>query len=503
MILPSTPTPTTETTRTSPSLQATTSYNQRFELFTGNSTLIKFLQNSSHFSQGNAPQNTIITPLTTQIPDSTPIFLPVPSTDQTLFTTTRFKISPTNKNTGYLQAVVNPVLPGGKTQTGDETGKNVVDANNRFAFALYTHLNKNNAGKNIFFSPFSISTVFALVYEGARGSTADQIQSVFHYPKDDAARRSEYSTIIDGLNDGNSGYTLRVADALWAEKRYAFLPEYTSIARNYYDAGTINLDFHNQPENSRITINRWVDEKTNDKIKDLLPGGSITEDTKLVITNAIYFKGTWVRQFSKSDTKEDKFYVTSAKPVKVQMMQNDAYYRYAETSSMQAIEMPYTHEGGKELSMLVVLPKGTTLTAVENSLTGNGLADLEATLDSQRVIVFFPKFKLETKYSLANNLKALGMPIAFSDKSDLSGMDGTRHLILSDAIHKAYIDLNEEGTEAAAATAIEVYSESSGIGGNEPPIPVFRADHPFIFFIQDRDTGAILFMGRMMNPVGS
>ena len=140
------------------------------------------------------------------------------------------------------------------------------------------------------------------------------------------------------------------------------------------------------------------------------------------------------------------------------MMQNDAHYNYAETSSMQALEMPYTHESGKEWSMLVVLPKGTTLAAVENSLAGNGLADLEATPDSQRVIVFFPKFKIETKYSLANNLKALGMPIAFSDKADLSGMDGTRHLIISDAIHKAYIDLNEEGTEAASATAIEVFS---------------------------------------------
>ena len=338
------------------------------------------------------------------------------------------------------------------------------------------------------------------MYEGARGSTANQIQSVFHYPKDDAVRRSEYSAIIHGLNEGNSGYTLRVADALWAEKTYAFLPEYTSLAQNYYDAGTINLDFSNQPEASRRTINTWVEDKTNDKIKDLMPGGSITEDTKLVITNAIYFKGTWVRQFAKENTMEDKFYVSSAKSVKVQMMSGDAYYNYAETNDLQALEMPYTHESGKELSMLVVLPKGKSVDTVASSLAGTGLSDLRSKLDSKEVIVVFPKFKLDTQYGLNNNLKTLGMPIAFSDTADFSGMDGAGGLIITDVSHKAFIDVNEEGTEAAAATGI-----SMGYGQSYDPTPVtiFRADHPFIFFIQDRDTGAILFMGRISNPVGS
>ncbi len=227
--------------------------------------------------------------------------------NQTKFTTTRFRILPVSKNTGYRQAFVKPVQPGGTkpVSPGNVSVKDVTEANNLFAFDLYADFNKNpvNDGKNIFFSPFSISTVLALAYEGARGTTADQIQAVFHYPTDNNTRRSEYSAIIAGLNDGNSGYTLQTANALWAEKTYRFLPEFTGIAQDYYDAKTINLDFAGQPEISRNTINRWVEDKTNDKIRDLLPAGSITPDTKLVITNAIYFKGTWVKQFCKGRDK--------------------------------------------------------------------------------------------------------------------------------------------------------------------------------------------------------
>jgi serpin B len=466
--------------------------------------MMKFLQNSSHLLQGTTQENTGFTTITTQIQDPVPVILSVSSTNQISFLTTRSKILPVNKNTGYLKAFVKPVLPGGTkpASTGNGTVKEVAEANNQFAFDLYSDLNKNpvNAGKNAFFSPFSISTALALAYEGARGTTADQIQSVFHYPTDNSTRRSEYSTLIGGLNDGNSGYTLRAANALWAEKTYRFLPEFTSIAQNYYDAKTFNLDFVNQPENSRNTINKWVEDKTNDKIRDLLPGGSITHDTKLVITNAIYFKGTWVKQFAKDETKADKFFVSPGNSVDVQMMQRtdqDAMFNYAETGGMQVLEMPYTHSSGKELSMVVILPEGNeSLASAEGFLSGNGLSDLKSKLSSQRVMVYFPKFKLETDYNLAGDLKAMGMPLAFSDDADFSGMDGTRDLVISDVVHKAYIDVNEEGTEAAAATGA-VFTTKSIF---QEPVPVFRADHPFVFFIQDRDTGTILFMGRVINP---
>jgi serpin B len=402
---------------------------------------------------------------------------------------------------------VAPVLPVSKDGTkeivpGSDAGKNVVEANNRFTFELYSNLDKDtgNSGKNIFFSPFSISTALALVYEGARGSTADQIQSVFHFPTDNASRRSEYSAVLAGLNEGNSGYTLSTANALWAEKTYSFLPEYTRVAKVYYDADTKNLDFVHQPEQSRNTINKWVADQTNDKIKDLLPAGSIDAATRLVITNAIYFKGMWVKQFEKDQTKDAPFTVAQGRSVTVRMMQRtdeDAIYNYMETSSMQVLEMPYTSKGGKALSMLVILPKGESLNSVETSLAGSGLSDLKSKLTSQRVMVYFPKFKIETQYSLSKNLQSMGMPIAFSGNADFSGMDGTKDLAISDVVHKAFIDVNEEGTEAAAATGAVISLKAIA---DVNPVPVFRADHPFLFFIVDDDTGNILFMGRVTNP---
>lgn len=405
----------------------------------------------------------------------------------------------------YQTATIRPVVPGGtkKPATGGNTGKDVVEANNRFAFELYSNIDKNpdSAGKNIFYSPFSISTVLALVYEGARGNTADQIQEVFHFPTDNTTRRSEYSAVIDGLNNGNTGYTLNTANALWAEKTSSFLPAYTSVAKSCYDADTRTLDFIHQPEQSRTTINNWVAGRTHDKIKDLLPAGSIDPSTRLVITNAIYFKGTWVKQFDKDQTQDAPFTVAPGQTVTVSMMQRtdeDAVYNYTETDSMQVLDMPYTSKGGKSLSMLVVLPKSESVDTTEASLAGTVLADLRNKLTQERVMVFFPKFKLETQYGLTENLESMGMPVAFSGDADFSGMDGKRDLLISEVFHKAYIDVNEEGTEAAAATGA-VISYCQGFD-TPPPIPVFNADHPFVFFITDDDTGNILFMGRVTNP---
>jgi serpin B len=487
--------------------QSPTAYNQRFAPVPDSPGLMKFLQNSSHLPGGIIQEKKGFTPVIPQIPDSVPVLLSVSSANRSALTSTRFRIVPANKNTGYQQAFVKPVLPGGprKVSPGNGTVTDVVDANNRFASELYTQLDKNpvNSGKNVFFSPFSISTVLALAYEGARGTTADQIQAVFHYPTDNNTRRSEYATLIASLNDGNSGYTLRAANALWAEKTYRFLPEFAGIAQNYYDAKTINLDFVRQPEISRNTINKWVEDKTNDKIKDLLPAGSITPDTKLVITNAVYFKGTWVKQFAKDETKDDKFFISPGNSADVRMMQRtdeDATFNYAETGGIQVLEMPYTHSSGKELSMIIILPGlNTSLAATESTLSGSGLSDLKSSLRPQRVRVYFPKFRMETDYSLSGDLTEMGMPDAFSNDADFSGMDGTRNLVISDIVHKAYIDVNEEGTEAAAATG-GVFTSKSIFP--EQPVPVFRADHPFIFFIQDRDTGAVLFIGRLMNPAG-
>lgn len=394
-----------------------------------------------------------------------------------------------------------PTPPAGEDIPEAGGNDSVAAGNNRFAFDLYQELRNDPAyaEENLFFSPYSISSALAITYEGARGRTADEIRAVFHLPADDTVRREGFRAIDAGINRADAGYTLRTANALWAEKTYAFLPDYIETAREYYGANVTNLDFATQPGASRITINRWVEERTNDLIKDLLPEGSISPLTRLVITNAIYFKGTWVKQFDENKTVEAEFRKGPGESVSVQMMQRtdeEAVYGYAETDSLQVLKMPYAHENGAGLSMLVILPDD--IEAAEESLDAQKIDDLRQSLTERRVNVYLPKFSLEETYPLAGTLAAMGMPTAFTDAADLSGMDGTQNLFISSVVHKAFVDVNEEGTEAAAATGVIINLKTS-IEEEKPP--TFRADHPFIFAILDNDTGTILFMGRVVDPV--
>jgi len=391
--------------------------------------------------------------------------------------------------------------------SGSNSATQAVSAgNNRFAFDLYGVLSSTpaGAGQNIFYSPFSISSALAITGEGAKGTTADEINSVFHFPANATVRREGFLQINKGFNAADAGYTLRTANALWAEKNYSFLPSFTSIAGTYYSANVTNLDFVHAPEESRVIINTWVEEKTEKKIRDLLPAGSIDSLTRLVITNAVYFKGTWVRQFDAARTQDADFLTETGKTVNVKMMQDtgsEAEYRYAETNSVQYIELPYTHESGKALSMAVILPKDKDLQTAEAVLDESNLSALNDAAYVQRVMVYLPKFKMETEYRLPDTLSAMGMPTAFTfGAADFSGMDGTTDLYISDVIHKAFIDVNEEGTEAAAATAV-VMRAGAAAPGEDPP--VFRADHPFVFLIRDDETGTILFIGRVADPSGS
>jgi serpin B len=413
-------------------------------------------------------------------------------------------------------APAQPVSPVEKTPVGQTptpvimtdagSTKAVADASNRFAFDLYSRLAKDReyTGSNIFFSPFSLSSALAITYEGARGKTADEIRSVFYFPASDSARRRGFAGLNAGINSGDPSYSLRTANALWAEKTYPFLTEYVSTAERSYGAKTTNLDFKGNPEDSRITINTWVEDKTENRIRDLIPSGVIDPMTRLVITNAIYFKGDWVKQFDKNKTTDADFRISPGRIVRVSMMQRtdeDAIYLYMENSDLQMLSMPYEHTTGKELSMIVLLPKSDSLTATEASLTAGTLSALQQSATSRRVMVYFPKFILKTKYSLPETLGAMGMPTAFTGNADFSGMDGTNNLLISDVIHQAFVDVNEEGTEAAAATAVVM--KLAAAPANPEPVPVFRADHPFIFLIQDDETGAILFMGRVVDPAGS
>ena len=383
----------------------------------------------------------------------------------------------------------------------------VTEANNRFAFDLYSRLAKNPeyTGSNLFFSPFSISSALAITYEGAKGKTADEIRSVFHFPENNTALRDGFSAMNAGINSGDSSYSLRSANALWAEKTYPFLTDYVTTVEHSYGAKITNLDFIGHSEDSRVTINSWVEDKTEDRIKDLIPAGVIDPMTRLVITNAIYFKGDWVMQFDKNKTSDAEFRTAPGKVVMVPMMQRtdeDAIYLYTENSDLQMLSMPYEHTTGKKLSMVILLPKEDSLIKTEVSLNVEALSSLMQSAESRQVKVYFPKYTLKTKYDrLGRTLAAMGMPTAFTGKADFSGMDGTTSLLISDVIHQAFVDVNEEGTEAAAATAVVM--KLAAAPANPDPIPVFRADHPFIFLIQDDETGSVLFMGRVVNPTSS
>jgi len=380
--------------------------------------------------------------------------------------------------------------------TTSEGVSSVVQANNQFAFELYSEFKDEYKESNVFFSPYSISTALAMTYEGARGQTADEMQSVFHFPEDAAVRRPAFAKVYNQINKEEKNYTLSTANALWAEKSYSFLNEYIDLIESSYAGKVTNLDFKKDAENSRRIINAWVEKQTNDKIKNLIPSGVLGEMTRLVITNAVYFKGNWLKHFDKENTNEEDFRASPDNTIKVQMMFSGGEFNYAETEELQILEMHYE---GKELSMLVLLPKEDDLESLEESLDAEKLSELKNMLEEQPVDVYMPKFTFDTKYSMVETLKNMGMLTAFSaGNADFSGMDGTRNLYISDVIHQAFVEVNEEGTEAAAATAV-VMKLTMAPAPEELP-PVFRADHPFIFIIQDSESGNILFLGKVADP---
>ncbi len=379
----------------------------------------------------------------------------------------------------------------GSTQQGT---KDVASANNKFAFDLYSQLDKSESG-NLFYSPYSISAALAMTYEGAKGKTAKEMKSVFHFPKNNILRPS-FAAIYNDINKGAKDYELRTGNALWAQQDFPFLADYTSRVEKYYGGKAANLDFVKESEKSRQTINSFIGEQTNNKIKDLIPTGFLNVMTRLVLTNAIYFKGTWQWEFNTSDTRDSDFKITPTNIVKTPMMNMDpdkASLKYADTGDLQILELPYK---GDEISMLVLLPS-ENLDAIESTLTAEKLNEYKLKMKETKLdSISLPKFEFDTKYFMKDTLSALGMPTAFSEVSaDFSGMTGKRNLFISFVIHQAYVKVDEKGTEAAAATAVNM----------QQPISIrtrtdFRANHPFIFLIQDKDTGNILFFGRVVDP---
>ena len=367
----------------------------------------------------------------------------------------------------------------------------VVDANNKFAFDLYAELDKPEQ-ENIFYSPYSISAALAMTYEGAKGQTADEMKAVFHFPESNILR-SNFAAIYNEINKKDKPYKLSTGNALWAQQNYKFLEEYLSTVEKYYGGKAANVDFVMETEKSRQTINTFIEEQTNNKIKDLIPQGVLDASTRMVLTNAIYFKGTWTWEFDKSDTSEQDFKVTPNNVVKTPMMymKNDKEkFSYADVGDLQILELPYK---GEEISMLILLPT-ENLDAIESSLTAEKLEEWKSQMKEDKLdAIYLPKFEFDTKYFMKETLSKMGMPSAFGN-ADFSGMDGTKSLFIDAIIHQAFVKVDEEGTEAAAVTAV-VMTQTAVMQRK-----IFRADHPFIFIIQEKETGNILFLGRVNDP---
>lgn len=368
-----------------------------------------------------------------------------------------------------------------------------VNANNHFALDFYSKIVQEDNTNNVFFSPTSMSTAFSVLYEGSRQDTAREIQTVFGFSEDDQRRQQGYMSMQKSLGENsNDDVQTSIANALWLAHSFEPLAEYTNTAAIYYDSTIDRVDFAS--DDGVDKINKWVDEKTQGKITELLKPGSTGANTRMAITNAIYFNGLWEYPFDPKDNYEWDFMVNKDNSVKVQMMTfpHKMKVNYTVTENMQMIELPYRNG---TVSMVVILPNEIDgLKSVEEDINAENLKKWMDTPPkiSRGINIHVPKFSLEAEYDLKKTLPDMGMPSAFDQiNADLSGITGYKNLYVSQAIHKAFVEVNEEGTEAAGATAI-VTDESGG--------PTFRADHPFVFLIQDNDTGQILFMGRVMDP---
>jgi serpin B len=375
----------------------------------------------------------------------------------------------------------------------------LVDGDNAFAFNLYKSL-KGKAG-NMLFSPYSISMALAMTYAGAKGSTAQQMADTLHYtlPQDrlhpafnslDAvlATRGQGARGKDG-----KGFRLNIVNAIWGQEGYEFLSRYLDLLAENYGAGLRLMDFISAPENCRLTINQWVSDQTEDRIKDLIPAGAIDNMTRLVLTNAIYFNAAWANPFEKTATQPDVFHLSDGSEIKVPMMHQTEHLNYLDGDNFQAVELPYD---GRELSMLVILPDAGKFSNIENALDAVQVSSIIKNLAARQVALSMPSFKFESEFGLNKTLSTMGMPEAFSTSADFAGMTGKKDLYISDVIHKAFIATDETGTEAAAATAVIMKATAMPLA---PPLEM-KIDRPFIFLIRDIKTGTILFIGRVVNP---
>jgi len=372
----------------------------------------------------------------------------------------------------------------------------ISEANNEFALSLYKKIGEDE--KNIVFSPYSLTSALAVTYAGARGNTAKEMAEVLWFPENQALFHPAYKAFTDSilLTGNEKGTEFRIANALWVQDDYKLRQDFLDLAESCYKAKAENVNFKvpEELEKTRQKINKWIEDVTNNKIQNLIGQGVLKELTRLVITNAIWFNGNWVKPFDTSSTSPSVFHISSEKSVSTDFMHQKTDVGYYEDTEIQALEIPY--KGGKK-SMLIILPKETDgWRLVGRVLTAERLKIISQGLEVKEVDMAIPKFKYESQFNLKETLMLLGMKEPFSNFADFSGMTDANDLKIDEVIHKAFIEVNESGTEAAAATAVIMILKSAF---GEQQIK-FIANHPFIYFITDKTTGGIVFMGRLVNP---
>ena len=375
--------------------------------------------------------------------------------------------------------------------------KTLVEGNTAFALDLYARL--SDTPGNLFISPYSISTCLAMTYAGAHGDTETQMGRVLRFSQGQGRVHASFGELQQQLHEAEKqkGIQLDIANALWTQKGEPFLPDFLKTAQEAYQADVQQADFRTSADAVRLEINGWVAQKTQDRIQDILLPGNLNSSTMLVLANAIYFKGSWASPFDKNATSTQPFHISTSSQADTLLMLHFDDVKYTGDNDFQAVELPYS---GNDLSMVILLPrKSDALGQLENQLSPAFLDRLLAQLKMQKVEIFLPRFKMGSRYDLQGKLYKMGMLDAFTPgKADFSGLNGTRSFNISVVIHKAWVEVTEEGTEAAAATVV------GGPGGAAPaappPPPVFRADHPFIFLIRDTRSGSLLFLGRLADP---
>lgn len=398
--------------------------------------------------------------------------------------------SPTPESSGKMAGSPDMSLPAPSAPAGERA---VARGNNRFAWLMYRHLRAGEKNASLFFSPYSLSTAFGMVYAGAKGTTASQMSTVFAFPSSPdelaAGLQAMSSSLTSRATAGR--YDFSVANALWVSRNLKLVSAFAGLMKTRYGGAFEEVDF-SQPEPVRQRINDFVSDKTRQRIKDIVPPGVLSPATSLVLANAVYFKSAWLSRFDKKHTQDAPFREAGGKTSTVPLMVQVRPFAYAHPKGLQVLAMPYAN---KDLSMVVLLPDADDgLPALEESLTAEKVDVLVDGLKVTKIRVQFPRFKLEKGFTMEKGMaSALGMPAPFDASADFSGLSESRTCI-SQAIHKAFVEVGEEGTEASAATVIVMTRDGSS---HEPSPPLFRADHPFVFMIRDNRTGAILFLGRV------